>query len=480
MSRRVSIIPPKRKSFIEIDQDEEDDLKTEVNRLDWETVNVLREIDRKLVISIDNVNDKLIPAIERYGAECEEISKFGEMWKLFFARAARVELQAYEEPIHSGSEGMLFDDIEGQPQDESTQYVQQPQPEQQEQQEEDQGIEGGGNQAFKKPIRKGVSLQDDEETPTWSTEQASNKPYVSSTPQKGSKKTITSGEPQALGATKVNLGPPKPSTDIQITRTYRRSLDALHRISVSPEKVKEGRGLGTPRRRTIIDDILDSSPPFPPPPILLSDKYDQNTPGSRLTPGEHSSSQPNQNFSSIPRLKQRLSLGNGDNGDDMSTPLANRSRIMDEELNEVAPVQVSGDIIVQEEENEIPQLELGTSSAERSSKKRKLNDYNDQDTHENVFIDNSANNSTLFFSPNNNKETGGSRDNTSRSLTQQFEENLARLSRNSEGLKTPATSVIPSGAVEDVSDIEQLRNEMGPLADKYLAIRRSAPTTTKK
>ncbi|EGW30750.1 uncharacterized protein SPAPADRAFT_67993 [Spathaspora passalidarum NRRL Y-27907] len=511
MSRRVSIIP-KRKSFIEKtgDEEEEEELKAELNRLDWETSALLREIDRKLVIAIDNVNDKLMPAIARYGVECEEISKFGEMWKLFFARAAKVELQAYEEPIHSGSEGMLFGNDDRQEQEEYTEDTQR------QQQQQQQPIEEDGSKPFNKLVNKGILVQD-EESITWSTEQAPNKPYVSSTPQRIPKASTTTvnGAAHTLAPVNINLGPP--SNDVQITRTYRRSLDAYHRISVSPEKVRDGKGLRTPRRRTIIDDILDSSPPLPPPPILLSDRYEQNTPGSRLTPGSQqlsSSVQRNQQqqqqqlssaqriqgsgskrLSNTPILDQHLSgsvprtgsvrrsgsvprgiIGSSSaaaaaaavtTAAEMSTPLANRSRISE---NEIVPVQPSGDR-VEQEEHEIPLLELETTEIpnQGSNKRRKLDNPADN-AEENVFLDNTGNNSTLFYSPNN-KETNG--DNTNLSLTQQYEENMARVSRNAE--VPPATGIIPpqSNILDSDPELARLRSQLGPLAEKYLEFRKS-------
>ncbi|KAK6203541.1 DASH complex subunit ask1 [Scheffersomyces amazonensis] len=513
MMKRYSIAPSssRRKSTIrpsfgdDSGNSSNSSAREELERLEQETTLVLQEIDKNISRANAIINDRLIPIIKDYSEESKKVWNNAGFWKVFFEQSANVELNSYEDPINldaavntiNNARVNLFNDdeidSENEPDDDDDQQIPLGEKEIEE--------KNHGNE-FIKPISK--PLQIEEETPTWSTDQAKvqQKHIQSSTPQTHKRPSSLVPSYNRLAKrydSNDSLGIQNPpiltsieSSNSPINRspgkiqTIRQSLDAYHRVSISPKK-----NWSTPRpieldnqnkRSSLIQELL-SSPTLPEPPILQSEignypssssgraKSQEPLDGARFSPilvesvfspekrarntiSPHKSQENTmQRFPTTPKFVERLS---GGKVDIMNTPLGVRLRFGEEEDSDLQPPELQNIVLTTSEKDKdkeidiedipVPQLETievgskkrNTSSDNTPNKKAKPLEVGDDN--ENVFLETNSNRgqsagSTIYHSLiNQNDNNSPSIENTnhshqsqSRSISQVFDEVISRI-----------------------------------------------------
>ncbi|CAI5759596.1 unnamed protein product [Candida verbasci] len=389
--KRLSIPPPsssKRKSSSSNNKD--DDLHAArqiLEQLDQDTTSVLQDIDKNISRANQIINDRIIPAVKGYAIESQKVWENAGFWKHFFEQSANIELNTYEEPIDISKGVFTKEDEENQ-------------------------SDSDPLLKFKKPLLR----HQDEETPTWSTDQKA-------TPKRREKSDLSSIQ-QKPSPVKIH--------------TIRQSLEAYHRLSVSPKKQQDSQRtpLST-RRQTVIQNILNSSPTFPEPPILKSEIGTENN--SNIFQASSSPKKPIdlQKFPDTPKYK-RLSGG--------SIPNLNK----DDEILE--PPQLSDKVGEGTVSSSLNAPELRTIK-DSSNKRRKTNDP------DNIFLERN--------SPSNHSEHS----NHSKS---RFDEALLNLR---DQLRPPNSGDEVNEVVKDVTenvkkdasgkDNDNLTAELGPLREKW-------------
>jgi DASH complex subunit ASK1 len=425
--KRYSIVPSssKRKSTISYRDDELNLYKVELEKLEQETTLILQEIDKNISKSTSIINDKLIPVIKQYSTESKKIWVNTGFWKQFFEQSANVEISTYEEPIssenlHPGNL-LLKDDANDDAEAQDTSNLP----------AHDNTVTDsdklGQLPNFKKP---GAKPHIEESTPTWSIQQSTAKQFHSSTPQLNKGPTLLPGfhrhDSKYDSNDSIGMQPP-PTLTTNITQsttkspvkiqTIRQSLDAYHRVSMSPKKAKLSDHNN--RRSSIIENLLNSSPTLPEPPVLRSelaqqssDVYEQEEVG-RLSPvilPPELSPEKNtlltkdfgiKRFPSTPKFAGRISDGSAA----MKTPLGIKFGGDDSDL---APPQLENDPNrntnrQEEDEDDVPLPDLETVDLTKGAYKRQANDQDD-DTHKRSRIE--ANEEDNVFLDTTNKSVG--------------------------------------------------------------------------
>ncbi|KAI5949873.1 ASK1 [Candida jiufengensis] len=276
--KRLSIAPPSSRRKSALLSSEDYNARKVLEQLDQDTTLVLQEIDKNISRANAIINDKLKPILQDYGAESLKVWNNTSFWKRFFEQSANVELNSYETPIDEVQSNLLSEQDE----EEVIIDIQQPR-----------------TTTLLNSKRTNLRHITEEDTATWSTEQKnpSSKQMSSSTPQRNTRslyspqrstRYASSSLPPAKSSKlseNVNLQPPSSAINSRLSpsssrrspqrvSTIRQSLDAYHRISISPKKIKTPI---TARRTSIIQNILNSSPTLPSVPILKSDIIEQTT-----------------------------------------------------------------------------------------------------------------------------------------------------------------------------------------------------------
>ncbi|KAG2735315.1 hypothetical protein G9P44_001529 [Scheffersomyces stipitis] len=507
--------------------------RQELERLEQETTLVLQEIDKNISRANSVINDRLIPVIKDYSSETRKVWNNAGFWKYFFEHSANVELNSYEDPINTNTDvntiantgnNLLFDDDEKEEEivDANDEY-------------ENDNDRVDELPVFKRPLVNHV----EDSTPTWTLEQNQNinknqtqiehqnqnknqsQNQVSSHNQstqsqgKHTNKQVQSSTPQIHKRTsllqvynrQVARYDPSESIGLQIppmltaalssseatntnsrspvrrtrspskTQTLRQSLDAYHRVSISPRKIQTPlRTYDEVRRRSsMIRELINSSPTLPEPPILQSEIGNSPPPVSHnskdsaqsaaassrdvLSPvliesvyspaksihssahrkGAASAENTIQRFPSTPKFVERLSGGAG--VDIMRTPFGTRLRYGDD--SDLQPPELQNDVplssTMTRPSTAVDALPVEGSSkrksggTEGSSKRPRPLETNDDN--ENVFLDSTNKNvsagSTVYHSILQ-QERDKSRDNTnhsqSRSISQVFDDVISRIS----------------------------------------------------
>ncbi|KAK6454795.1 DASH complex subunit ask1 [Scheffersomyces xylosifermentans] len=569
--KRYSIAPlsSRRKSAMNstYNEDSNSDAREELERLEQETTLVLQEIDKNISRGNAVINDRLIPIIKDYSIESKKVWNNAGFWKYFFEQSANVELNSYEDPINTGTDvntmantgnNLLFNDYDDEEveNDDNGKETGEGKEDERNKNEIGQDINSsnknndnnhGKNPHFKKPILKNHV---EDSTPTWSTEQTKQPPgkqIQSSTPQFHKRPSVLPSynrhhiapryEPSdSIGmvippvlnhtltssegtTTKSTQSPSKIST-------IRQSLDAYHRVSISPKKVRTvtpgpSRDLDEVRRRSsMIRDLINSSPTLPEPPILQSElgnlPYSSDEKGSKeaqeresfspilvnsvfspiaTSHGKLPKSNENtiQRFPTTPKFVERLS----GSASIRNTPLQLREQIADVSdlqrpvLQNVPLDSGSLDVDAGLEDVPVPELTTDVLSGKRksdgnhdSAQKKKSRPFDSVDDNDNVFLDTNKNvsaGSTVYHSVMQ-QELDKSRDNTnvsqSRSISHLFEEVVSRIS-GKKGERTDvavgATDINDifkevSGNNEDTSlqdHTENSTSELGPLRERW-------------
>ncbi|KAI3403193.2 ASK1 [Candida oxycetoniae] len=519
--KRLSIAAPtsRRKSGMPV---EDQKARQILEQLDQDTTMVLQDIDRNLSRTIAAVNGKLRTAIQGYINESTRVKQSTGFWKKFFESSANVVLDSYEAPIAEVSANAnllnaLNDD------DNNNNGV-------------DIDVAGGtDNGNVLRTTASGLPESRsnshlraivEEDTSTWSTEQAHpNKPN-SSTPQRANRFTSQQRAKlagDAFGARltdNVNLQHPtsvslsqqqqqqqqqnganiSPAKDQQLKQspiriqTIRQSLDAYHRVSISPRKQRTS----TFGRSAVIQNILNSSPTFPEPPVLKSDLASEQ---SRLvnTTSPHPSSDIEPHLRKFPHTPKYSGISSG--GSSHHTPLAVQDAVQDESDNELQPPRL--ETSSQDNELDLSNSDssekllprLNTIELTSSAKRRQESEFNssnkrsrplDKDE-ENVFLEKESKDSRQspidddkHKSRNEVKESGvatavgGSGSGQSKSITQVFNEGISRATRDENvNAEVETNELIQENVTTDVTregarDLtEGSTAELGPFKERW-------------
>lgn len=391
--KRYSVAPSSVRRNTVTSSFEDPSATEELERLEQETTLVLQEIDKNISRGNAIINDRLIPLIKEYSNDLKKVWDNAGFWKYFFEQSANVELDSYEEPIVNNTDvntianrnNLLYSSPE----------------------------KDGQSKAPESPAKAG------DVTPTWTTDQLKRQ---SSTPQVHKKPVFlpTTQYLDSKDESSIGIEVPKLSKDADTkVQTMRQSLDAYHKILISPRKNTPQ----TKRRSLVIQELLNSSPTLPEPPVLRSE-FDAGenilTDAGRLSPVElppelspvKSPVKPNtmQRFPTTPKFSERLSGGLGSSSSAIK-PLVyavDDSDLQPPELN--IPQKPTNNDFVDAEEGVIPPPDLQTIDLEPPNKKAK---------HANVFLE--LENSTMYHLMK--EPTNGS----SKSILHLFEEIANKL-----------------------------------------------------
>ncbi|EMG48264.1 hypothetical protein G210_1181 [Candida maltosa Xu316] len=333
-----------------------------LEQLDQDTTLVLQQIDRNLSRANTIINNKIKPMLQEYGIQSSKVWENAGFWKHFFEQSANVELDSYSEPLNQSLPGSEQD----QQQEEVEVEV-----------HEEEGVRVGSS--VKPHMRQ--YIQDDEDTPTWSTEHV--KPSTKS----------------------LQLSPP--------TKHRPSQLQPSAKFSNSPKR-QQGSS-----RRSRIEQMLNSSPTLPEPPVLRSE-IGSETP-------KQSSDEPLQLFPNTPKYglynsPEKNQLQHNDDDDSDLDPPALSS---ENTKNHGRQTDSSDD---DDDDDELPLPELNTIefNNHKKFKKRKTNTVMETDSTENVFLDENSIHKETTTSRDGDKE---SNETTTIELGP-FKERYRRLTQN--------------------------------------------------
>ncbi|EAZ63472.2 DASH complex subunit ask1 (Outer kinetochore protein ASK1) (Associated with spindles and kinetochores protein 1) [Scheffersomyces stipitis CBS 6054] len=447
--------------------------RQELERLEQETTLVLQEIDKNISRANSVINDRLIPVIKDYSSETRKVWNNAGFWKYFFEHSANVELNSYEDPINTNTDvntiantgnNLLFDDDEKEEEivDANDEY-------------ENDNDRVDELPVFKRPLVNHGSI-------VYATDPQTN---IALTARYDPSESIGLQIPPMLTATLSSSeatntnsrSPVRRTRSPSKTQTLRQSLDAYHRVSISPRKIQTPlRTYDEVRRRSsMIRELINSSPTLPEPPILQSEIGNSPPPVSHnskdsaqsaaassrdvLSPvliesvyspaksihssahrkGAASAENTIQRFPSTPKFVERLSGGAG--VDIMRTPFGTRLRYGDD--SDLQPPELQNDVPLSSTMTR-PSTAADALPVEGSSKRKsggtegsskRPRPLETNDDNENVFLDSTNKNvsagSTVYHSILQ-QERDKSRDNTnhsqSRSISQVFDDVIARIS----------------------------------------------------
>ncbi|KAI5962130.1 ASK1 [Candida pseudojiufengensis] len=437
--KRLSIAPPSSRRKSTFLSSEDYNARKVLEQLDQDTTLILQEIDKNISRANAIINDKLKPVLQEYGVESLKVWNNTSFWKKFFEQSANVELNSYETPIDEVQTNILSD---------------------KDQEEEIIDIQQPKNTTLLNSKRTNLRHITEEDTATWSTEQknSSYKQVTSSTPQRTTRFQISPQRSTRFASSSIpstrnfklsdniNLQPPTSNSNSRLSpsssrrspqrvSTIRQSLDAYHRISISPKKIK------TPvsaRRTSIIQNILNSSPTLPSVPILKSDIVEQTT-SPHSNQQFQSSSQQQQQPQQLQKFPntQRYS----------STP----QRMPQEDDYHLDPPHVQQPLPQQHSDSsDEPLPELSTSIVFTSSGNRKRN--RDED---NVFLEKDNNNNSSH----------------SKSLSQIFNESLNKLRKGDNNKNNESDDVLNQDQGEQTGEfreeILEVSDSLGPFKNRW-------------
>ncbi|KAI5970087.1 ASK1 [Candida margitis] len=481
--KRLSIAPPTSRRKSGAASSEDYNARKVLEQLDQDTTLVLQDIDKNISRANAIINDKLKPVIQDYGVESWKVWHNSGFWKKFFEQSANVVLNSFETPINEmQSSSNFLSEVE------------------------EEGINEQQPKTFtsldmKRPDLKHVV---DEDTATWSTEQHNpDRQLSASTPQRGQtqqqRSRFAAAPKMAKLPDSINLEPPTShDTRLSPTRRHskasptrvqiiRQSLDAFHRISISPRKQR------TPiaRRSSAIENILNSSPTLPEPPVLQSEIgseasriHSQHTPGPSSDHEGHLQRFPNTPKYSASRYSNSLT----------NTPLAVLE--VDEGDNDLQPPKLESETsqkspagVVDSESSEevLPELNtielksgrkrsqtppVGSSSKRRVTPKRS-SDRRETLEEENVFLDKSRRRTRESdVNPTYNED----KSDHSRSISQIYAEGISKLKDDDDGSNAgdhadvkevlhEVTADITQGGTREVT--ETLTGDLGPFQKRW-------------
>ncbi|KAG5418885.1 ASK1 [Candida metapsilosis] len=465
--KRVSIVTPTTRRKSGAASSEDYNARKVIEQLDQDTTLVLQDIDKNISRANAIINDKLKPVIQDYGVESWKVWHNSGFWKKFFEQSANVVLNSFETPINEiQSSSNFLSEME------------------------DEAIEEQPKTFTSLDTRRpDLKHLADEDTATWSTEQPPNRQMSASTPQRGQSYTsrFAAASKMARFPDNVSLDPPNSNaTKLSPTRrhskaspmrvqTIRQSLDALHRISISPRKQR------TPMttRNSAIQNLLNSSPTFPEPPVLQSEMGSE---ASRLpsqqTPGPSSDHEgylrkfPNTPKYSSSRYSNSSAntplAGDADDGDNNLEPPK-----LESETNHQSPAPLLDSESSEDQLPELNTIELKSSrkrsktpSVERPSKRRVSNQRSSdrRDEEDNIFLDQSQK-GVPNLNPGHNEDNSEH----SRSISQIYAEGISKLKEGSasgEEVKEveASTNLTQEGTREAT---ETLTGDLGPFKERW-------------
>ncbi|CAD1811410.1 DASH complex subunit Ask1 family protein [Candida parapsilosis] len=478
--KRLSIAPPTSRRKSGAASSEDHNARKVLEQLDQDTTLVLQDIDKNISRANAIINDKLKPVIQEYGVESWKVWHNSGFWKKFFEQSANVVLNSFETPINEiQSSSNFLSEMEDEIVEEQPRTL--------------------TSLDTKRPDLKHVV---DEDTATWSTEQHNPGRQISaSTPQRGQPQT-QSHRSRFAAAPKmeklpenVHLEPPNSyGTRLSPTRrhskaspmrvqTIRQSLDALHRISISPRKQR------TPitSRNTAIQNLLNSSPTFPEPPVLQSEIGSEvSRLPSQQTPGRSSDHEGHlQKFPNTPKYSSSRYSNSSAN-----TPLAVRD---DEDENDLQPPRLESDANqpssgppLESDSSEDPLPALNTielksgrkrsqtppaqGSSKRRSIERRSSDRRETLEEDNVFLDKSSRRRKR----NSNANAAHNDDNSdySRSISQIYAEGISSVRDDGSKEDTEVKEVLVDATIDTTHGgtkevTETLTGDLGPFKERW-------------
>lgn len=474
--KRLSIAPPTSRRKSGAVSLEDRNARKVLEQLDQDTTLVLQDIDKNISRANAIINDKLKPVIQEYGVESWKVWHNSGFWKKFFEQSANVVLNSFETPINEiQSSSNFLSEIDDEMVDEQPKTL-----------------------TFLDTRRPDLKHVVDEDTATWSTEQHNpNRQISASTPQRGQMQTqlqrsrFATAPKMSRLPDSISLEPPNShGTRLSPTRhlkaspmrvqTIRQSLDALHRISISPRKQR------TPitTRNSAIQNLLNSSPTFPEPPVLRSEIGSE---GSRIhsqqTPGPSSDHEGHlQKFPNTPKYSSSrysnssantpLAVPGADDGDnDLQPPK------LESETNQKSPAPLLDSESSEDSLPELNTIELKsgrkrsrTPSVEGSSKRRssgrRSSDRRVIIEEDNIFLDKPQRRSDTYRVHNEDNSDH------SRSISQIYAEGISKLR---DGAETGVDAEVKEG-VEATTDFthgsarettETLTGDLGPFKERW-------------